>query len=139
MSLDELTAKLDCQDVINRFLGALDTRANADAASLMTSDGVIVIPDGELAGAELRESLLHRTYVSRHVITNTVMTCLDAKTVQCQAYVMTYNVQPRPDEKPPWPMPPGPAAAGNWTILLVKGDEGWRISRIENEVVFQIS
>ena len=142
MSDEQLSSKLECQDLLFRFGAALDRGANADAADLFAEGARLGAPDGTFAeGDAVREALMKRpsTLVTRHLVTNLVVTPTGPDTADGIAYVMNYRVMSEDRDNTPHPLPESPGGVGEWRLAFRKTAAGWRLSSLETVPVFVAS
>ena len=131
MNIEELSCKIECQDVLAALCAALDEGRNDDAADLFTDDAVLVLPIGEKKGPEVRAALNARpaTITTRHLMTNVAVDVKSADGAFATAYILVYRTTVDPGAPGPHPLPETPQAAGDWNIDLRKTPDGWRICR----------
>jgi hypothetical protein len=133
MNLGEIGDKLECQDLLVRFCTALDSGDNAKAAAMLADDAIAVTPTGELSGAAARKMVESRptAIITRHVMTNQIVTLTGANSASAAAYILVYRVPREPNDVVPRRLPATPQAAGDWKLEFKKTTAGWRISRYE--------
>jgi ketosteroid isomerase-like protein len=133
MNFDELTSKVECEQLLARLCLALDRGDNAQAADFFTEDAVLIMPNGEAVGPAVRKVLEGRsaTVFTRHILTNTVISQTSAEAADAQAYLTVYRVSGKADDVLPRRLPATPQTLGDWKIQLRKAATGWKISRYE--------
>jgi hypothetical protein len=133
MNLSEIADKLECQDLLVRLCSALDVGDNTKAATMLAENATVVAPTGPVSGEAARQVFLSRppTIVTRHVLTNLLVTLTGPDTATADAYIIVYRVPREAQDVPPRRLPATPQAAGDWKIKFKKTVQGWRISHYE--------
>lgn len=131
MSIEDLTCKLACNDLLVRLCTALDSGDNDAAADCFAEDAVLELPAGEKRGPEVRAVLNARpaSVTTRHVMTNVIVEPEGEACARGAGYILVYRVPTAADSARPLALPATPQAAGDWRISFVDTPRGWRISR----------
>jgi len=140
MTLEELSCKLECQDLIIRYFVMLDSGPRATIPDLLfTEDGTMVGPGNNVAeGAALRERFaqLPKEFVPVHPTMNILITPTGPNTADGTAYVVAYNIFGKVDDVLPRPMPTTPNRVGIVQFQFRNTASGWRISQFKPNVPF---
>jgi hypothetical protein len=128
MDIESLSCKIECQDTLSRFCAALDGEGGAEA--FLADDVVIVGPEGEAVGADAHHLIKARNseIVTRHIVTNLLITPTGSCTADGKAYCLLYTTPRDEAGSIVATMPECPSAAGNFELQFRKTTSGWKIS-----------
>ena len=128
MDIESLSCKIECQDTLSRFCAALDGEGGAEA--FLADDVVIVGPEGEAVGADAHHLIKARNseIVTRHIVTNLLITPTGPCTADGKAYCLLYTTPRDEAGSIVATMPECPSAAGNFELQFRKTTSGWKIS-----------
>lgn len=130
---------LDCGQVLAQLFYYLDERRYDDAIALFTTDGIWQRGDDVLEGhAAILANLNMRPvgWSVRHMLTNMIVTPLDARTAEQRFYVTAYLHEGRTDENEPLML------AGPYRVLIGKARQvatqsGWKITDLSQRRLFE--
>ena len=125
-AIEGIVRELECQKALSLLCSALDRGDNAEAAGFFTDDAVIVAPNGqELAGPAARKFVLGRSaaIITRHLLTNVLVTLDGSERAHAEAYVHVYRVHREEPSKP------SSQSVGELSVDFRMTDVGWRVSR----------
>lgn len=132
MTLDDISCKIACTDLMVRLCDLLDKGENVAAAGLFSEEAELLAPNGNvLRGAEVRAFLENRSpaIATRHVLSNVLITPGGPDTATVRAYILVYRVPRQEPDALPRALPATPQAVGDWDMDLVRTSNGWRIRR----------
>lgn len=130
MTLEDLINKSECHDLLVRLCAAIDSGRTDDLPDFFTEDLTLCPPNGEvITGDEARATLVGRpkTIVTRHLMTNVIITPTGPGAARGEANILIYRVPPVSGG--PLILPRTPQAAGDWVMDFRKTPSGWRVSR----------
>ena len=136
---DEQAIEWECQQILTRFCLYSDTRQYDKLINLFTPDGVWHRLGEALAGHEmLRTAMEARPLeaLSRHVITNVLVTVIDADHAESISYKSIYRNEEGELLEKPVPLN-GPKWVSVYADNFLRTDEGWRITRKEGTTLFE--
>ncbi len=136
---DERAIEWECQQILTRFCLYSDTRQYDKLVNLFTPNGVWHRLGEALAGHEmLRTALEARPLqaLSRHVISNVLVTVIDADHAESISYKSIYRNEEGEFLEKPVPLN-GPKWISVYTDSFLRTDEGWRITRKEGTTLFE--
>jgi hypothetical protein len=135
MDIESLSCKIECQDILSRFCAALDGAGGAEA--FLADDAVIVGPKGEVVGADAHQMIKARSteIVTRHIVTNLLITPTGPRTADGKAYCLLYTTPRDEAGSVVATMPECPSAAGNFELQFRKTSSGWKLSRYHSIAV----
>jgi hypothetical protein len=136
---EERAIEWECQQILTRFCLYSDTRQYEKLVNLFTPDGVWHRLGEALAGHEmLRTAMEARPLdaMSRHVITNVLVTVIDADHAESISYKSIYRNEEGELLEKPVPLN-GPKWVSVYADSFLRTDEGWRITRKEGTTLFE--
>ena len=129
----------ECERLVTAYCHLVDHGEAAKIADLFTEDGVWTSPEFTANNREeVRAAMTQRqenaNRMSRHVCNNFQLDVIDDDHAEGVVYLTLY----RNDGKPGRRLSPleGPVMVGEYRDAVVRGDEGWKISRREIVVSF---
>jgi len=136
MTLEDLTCKIACGDLIVAFANAIDYSRYDEVAALFTGDGEVARGDEVSRGPEAILATLQRRpadRITRHMVSNIRISRTSPDTAEGLSYVHLYRTTGQAED---FPLPlPAPAACAEWRDRFVLTDEGWRIARREIVII----
>lgn len=128
MTLEELTCKQECQDMVIRYFTILDLGPRSSIGDIFTEDGMLVRGDRILDPRQAFQQM-GEDVVPIHFAINIVVDPTGPTTAEGTAYTVAYNMRGKPDDKLPRVMPPTPSRIGKMHFEFRKTPAGWRIYR----------
>lgn len=132
--LDELA----CQNVVVRFMHALDTGDGATAAALFAADGVWRRQGKDVVGhAAIQAAIAARPpgVVLRHHLTNIRIDLRAPDSATGESYYCLYRAEVAPDARPPYPIA-APTRSGVNRHAFVRRDGRWLMTHNEAHPIF---
>jgi len=130
--VEELSCRLECQNLLINFFGALDRRDQALWASTLTDDAKQHSPRHPGGALDMKK---HWAMVSAktdffptHIITNIVITPTGPDTAEGNMHGTAWNTFGSSTDTLPRPMLDRPSRIGLTKVKFRKTDKGWRIS-----------
>jgi len=139
MNLDELTCKVECQELVARYFILLDRGPRAELPNLFTDDPKFITPDGNVTeGGAVHGLLTHmpENFVPVHLAVNVVITPAGPDAAEGLCYGVAYNMFGKADDVLPRKMPNTPNRIGKIDFRFRKTAKGWRISQFKVNVAF---
>ena len=136
---EERAIEWECQRVLTQFCLYSDTRQYDKLVNLFTPDGVWHRLGEALAGHEMLRTAMEARPVealSRHVVTNVLVTVIDADHADVISYKSIYRHEEGEMLAKPVPLN-GPKWVSVYTDEMVRTDDGWRIKRKEGTTLFE--
>jgi hypothetical protein len=139
-ALERMAAERECARLTFRYCEAVDLGHASQLADVFAVDGVFDAGGLYLVGrAEIRRVFTERERVrelrTRHVCTNVHVDVVDDATATGVVYLTLYRRRGSTDWSVPVPTT-APSLVGSYHDRYVLTDDGWRIARRTQEVVF---
>ncbi|HWU24932.1 MAG TPA: nuclear transport factor 2 family protein [Rhizomicrobium sp.] len=133
MTLDEMTCKLECHDLIVRYFTIIDTGPRSNIKDVFSEDGRIMTLGGD-GGVDPVAAFngLSPEFVPIHATSNILVTPTGPDTAVGEAYVTAFNMFGKVDDILPRKMPPTPNRIGKILFEFRKTPVGWRIYRFKS-------
>lgn len=139
--MQERAIEWECQRILLQYLRQVDEREFEAAANVFAPDAIwsaqgVTLNGGDEILEALYPSLSEGTI--RHVLTNTVVTVIDADYAECRSYhSICYTADGRIEDLD-GPLPfDGPHRIADQADNMVRTDEGWRIASLKSNSVFR--
>lgn len=142
MNIEELTCKIECQELISQYFVKLDAGAHDELADLFVDDAVMPRPGGAAEGKAAIRVLfasLPPNFRPVHIGVNQIITQTGPDTADGITYSIVYNMLANEGHSPPLMFPPLPTAIGKIAFGFRKTADGWRISSFAPQAGFGLA
>lgn len=136
--VERMIAERDCEKLCTRFHNLIDAGAFDEVLSLFAPDAVWRHRTGERRGLEAIQAYLDEksTFpLTRHLVTNVVITVDSADRARGVAYVTIYYAEPTGGDEPALLSPP--VAVVHYEDEFVRLAQGWRFSKRAPKMVLR--